>query len=95
MATKMTVKQVKKLIGNPADVDKELESFRRAANMLSSKNPRMIDQYEKKWVAVYRGKVRAHARSLNALVAKIDQNNLPRHHLIVRLIQKDRRTMIL
>lgn len=82
-------------LGNPADIDRELQSFRRAALVLSSKHPRLIDRYPKQWVAVYRGRVRASGRTFWSVLRQIDQRGLPREQIIVRYIDRNQRTMIL
>jgi len=86
---------VLKQLGNPVEIDQELQSFRRGAKVLSSKHPRLIDRYPKKWVAVYRGKVEAHGRTFRSVLQQIEQKRLPREHIIVRYIDKNQRTMIL
>jgi hypothetical protein len=88
-------KAVLEQLGNPADVDRELQSFRKAARVLSSQRARLIDRYPKQWVAVYDGKVRAQGRTLQAVMKQIEKEGLPREHTVVRFIDKTRRTMIL
>ena len=88
-------KAVLEQLGNPADVDRDLQNFRKAAHVLSSQRPRLIDRYPKQWVAVYDGKVRARGRTFQAVMKQIDKEGLPREHTIVRFIDKNHRTMIL
>ncbi|MBI4216087.1 MAG: hypothetical protein HY687_01650 [Chloroflexi bacterium] len=95
MAVNAMTQTVLEQLGNPAAVDRELQSFRRAARVLSSKNPRMIDRYSKQWIAVYRGRVRAQGRTFLSLITQVDKLKLPREHVIVRFIDKNERTMIL
>ena len=82
-------------LGGPQTVDEEMQQFRRAARVLSSKQPRMIERYPNEWVAVYRGRVRAHTKTFKRLMTQIDRKGLPREHIIVRFIDKSERTMIL
>ena len=82
-------------LGNPADIDQELQAFRRSARVLSSHHPRFIDRYQKKWVAVYDGKTKAQGRTLQSVWRQLDKKGLPREHIIVRYIDKKQRTMIL
>jgi hypothetical protein len=83
------------LIGDPKAVYRELENFRKAAAVLSSQQPRMIEQYPKQWIAVYEGQVRAVADTLRELLALVDEKQLPREHIVVRFVDRDQRTMIL
>ena len=82
-------------LGNPADIDRELQSFRKSARVLSSHHPRLIDRYQKKWVAVYDGKTRAQGRTLQSIWRQLDNKGLPREHVMVRYIDRNQRTMIL
>jgi hypothetical protein len=95
MTTNAELQSVLEHVGNPADVDSGIRNFRRAARVLSSKQPRMIDEYPKQWIAVYQGKVRVRARTFQSLMVQVDKKKLPRGHTIVRFIDRNQRTMIL
>ena len=82
-------------LGNPADIDRELQSFRKSAKILSSHHPRLIDRYQKKWVAIYNGRTRAQGRTLQSTLQEVDKKGLPREHIVVRYIDRNQRTMIL
>lgn len=84
-----------KIIGEPKEVARELESFRKTAKVFSSNAPRLLDKHSKRWVAVYRGEVRAQAAGLSTLLRRIDDAGLPRSHVLVRFIEKNKRTFIL
>jgi hypothetical protein len=95
MTTNAEFQGVLEQLGNPADVDRGIRNFRRAASILSSKQPRMIDEYPKQWIAVYQGKVRVRARTFQSLLVQVDEKGLPRGHTIIRFIDRNQRTMIL
>jgi len=76
-------------------VDRDLQEYRRAARVLSSKRQRLLERYPRLWVGVYRGKVVAKAKTLPTLMAQLDEREIPRRHVIVRFIDKNRRTMVL
>ncbi len=95
MATKTREQVILDQLGNPADIDRELQSFRRSARALSSHHPRFIDRYQKKWVAVHNGKTKAQGRTLQSIWRQLDEKGLPREYIIVRYIDKNQRTMIL
>ena len=82
-------------LGDPKEIDRDLRSFRRTAQVLSSNRPRLIDRYPKQWVAVYRGRVRASGGTFASVIAEVDRKRLPREHVIVRFIDRNQRTMIL
>jgi len=91
----MSEQTIEQLIGDPKKLDAELEEFRKSAKLLSSKRAHLIVKYPKRWVAIYGGRVRADARSLNQILSKIDELGMPREHVIVRYIDKNLRRMIL
>ena len=82
-------------LGSPKEVDRELQSFQMTARILSSSHPRLINRYPKQWVAVHKGKVRASGRTFGSVMTQVDKKGLPRAHVIVRYIDRNRRTMIL
>lgn len=95
MKGKMNEKAIKDHLGKPADIDRQLQVYHRAARVLSSNHPRLINHYPKQWVAVYKGRVRAHGNTYNAVVNQIVEKGLPREHVLMRFIDKNQRTMIL
>ena len=95
MASQATKNVLASLLQNPARLNRDLQRFRKAAKALSSDKPRLIDKYPNQWVAVYRGKVAAHATTLNAILGKMKRKKIPQKHTIVRYVEKNKRTMIL
>lgn len=96
MATRAKAREdIRRLLGDPRKVDRELQRFRTSARVLSSRHPRLIEKYPKQWVAVYEGKVRARAKTFDSLMAQIDKKKLPRGHVVVRHVDRTQRTMIL
>ena len=91
----MDIQVILEQIGDPAEVDRGLQRFRKAARVTSSQRSRLIDRYPRQWIAVYDGKVKAHGTTLQSVMERIDKQGLPREHTIVRFIEKDHRTMIL
>ena len=88
-------KDIIERIGNPEDIDRDLQSFRKSAMLLSSKHPRLIDTYENQWVAVYEGNPVASGATLPLVLEKVDKKGIPRENVIVRYIDRKPRTMIL
>ncbi len=86
---------VHELVGDARKVDEDLQAFRKTAMLLSSRHPRMIERYPDQWIALHRGRVRAHGKSFDAVLQEIDVKGLSRDQTIVRFIHKEPRTMIL
>ncbi len=95
MAIKNKKKEILAQIGDPTAVARDLQSFRRAARLLSSKHPRMIDMYARQWIAVYKGRVRAQGQTYRSVLTQLDQKGIARSEVILRYIHNDERTMIL
>lgn len=93
-----TKKRPSELLGEIGDlrlIDRDLQSFRKSARLLSSQQPNLVHKFPKQWIAVYRGRVRAHANSLKSVLKQIYEKHLPSESTILRFIDKKRRTMIL
>jgi hypothetical protein len=76
-------------------IDSELRVFSRAARLLSSNHPRLIDKHPKEWVGLYDGKVCATAKSFNGLVQKLKSRGLSPKDTIIRYIDTSGRKLIL
>lgn len=92
---KISPSTVKEALKDPKRVSRELQRFQKDAQILSSEHHQLIERYPNRWIAVYDGKVRAHARTLNALISKIERQGFPRDHVIIRYIDRSERTLIL
>ena len=81
--------------GDPGELDNELKSFRKTARKLSSDTPRMIERYNRRWIALHSGRVRAHADSFEAVLEKVDSKGFSRQETIIRYITDEPRTLLL
>jgi hypothetical protein len=79
----------------PRQMDNELRAFSRAAKVLSSDHPRLIEEHPKEWVGIYDGKVCATDRSLTALMSKLKRDGYPPNEAIIRYIDTSGRKLIL
>jgi hypothetical protein len=95
MITGMTEKTTDVASDDPRAIAKQIHDFRRSAVMFSSDAPRMIEQYEDKWVAVLDGEVKLEADDFEALFSEIVTQGISRQHVLVRHVQRDQRTLIL
>ena len=80
---------------SPQEIAESLKAFSEAARVLSSNDPSLIDLYPDKWIAVSHDGVRASADTLDDLLAQVDKKLIPRSEVIVRLIEREPRTLIL
>ena len=79
----------------PKQVDRELRAFSRAARLLSSDHPRLVDTHPREWVALYDGKVQATAKSFRGLVSRLKQRGLSPNEAVIRYIDTSGRKLIL
>ena len=86
-------KEYLRLIGDPQELMRNLEKVQRSGRFLSSDEPRLIDEYENRWIAVYDGAVIASANSLDELLAVV--NPAKRRHSLLRWMRRDEPTLIL
>ena len=81
---KLQKAELRKQLGvSVRELDQELSDFRDAAAVMSSAHPRLIDEYPKQWVGVYRGAVVAHGSSLMAVVRQLNEKGIPTENAMV------------
>ncbi len=79
----------------PETTARSLREFQRSARVLSSNQPRLVDEYPDQWIAVSDGTVVAHGDKLEKVLRQIDQKGIRRFEVIVRFIERTQRTLIL
>ena len=79
----------------PEDIARGLREFSTSAEMLANDQPRLIDEFPRQWIGVYRGEVSAKADDLPSLMEKLERRGIPLGDTIVRFIEKNQRTLIL
>ena len=77
------------------EIDRELQTYRKSAEVLSGSHPRLIDDYDGRWVGVVDGRVAVAGNSAKNVTTKLLKSGIAPEHAIVRFIEKNRRTMIL
>jgi hypothetical protein len=82
-------------IGDPDQLARDLDDYRKAAQSLSKSCPSLLEQYPEQWVAFYDGRVQAHDSNLESVMSQVDEKKLPRQHVLVRFIHREQRTVIL
>ncbi len=79
----------------PDNTARSLRRVQRTADVLSSNQPRLINEYPDQWVAVSDSTVVAHGKSLDNVLRKVDRKGVRRSDVIVRFIERTQRTLIL
>jgi hypothetical protein len=83
------------LDATPKQIDRELRTFSRAARILSSDHPRLVEEHPNEWVGLHDGKVCASAKSFRALVSKLKKQGVRPNEAIIRYIDTSGRKLIL
>lgn len=79
----------------PDSAARSLRKFQRSAWILSSNQPRLIDEYPDQWVAVSDSTVVAHGKNLDTILRQVEKKGIHRSDVIVRFIERAQRTLIL
>lgn len=95
MAQLTSAQALEALGGNPETIGRDLDSYSEAARILSSCQPRLIDQHVNEWVAIFDGQVAASAADYPTLLAMLTTNHIPAENTLVRYIDKEEKTLIL
>ncbi len=77
------------------EISHELTTFRSSAMLLSQTSPRLIDDYNGRWVAVLDGRVLLEAADPDDLFARMAEANIDSRYALVRHIQSNQRSLIL
>ena len=81
-------------IGDPVNISRSIDEYREDAEKLSSRHTRLRKKYDGQWIAFYRGRVRAHASTLDSLAEQIQEKRLPRNRVIIRFFGETRKQVL-
>jgi Family of unknown function (DUF5678) len=95
MARLSAKKKAEYLGDTPKNIARDLRAFARTGEFLSSNERRLLKKYPEQWVALYDGKVRASAKSLNEVISKLEQQKLPPNKSIIWYMDTSGRKLIL
>jgi hypothetical protein len=84
-----------KLGATPEQIDRQLRVFSRSTKLLASNYSRFLDDNPNEWIAIYDGKLRATAKSHDALLSKLKKQGLPANETLVRFIDASGQKLIL
>jgi hypothetical protein len=82
-------------MGNPGHIHQELMKFRKDVLLLAKQRASLTKQYPNMWIAFYDGQVVFVAKTLDALLNKIDKKKLPRDMVITQFLSTEKIAMIL
>ena len=80
---------------SPNSTARSLREFQRSARLLSGNQPRLIDEYPDQWVALSDNSVVAHGKALETVLQLLDTKGIDRADVIVRFIERTKRTLVL
>ena len=79
----------------PKKIARDLRAFSRTARFFSTNEGRLLKKYPRQWVAVYDGKVRASAKTLDEVISKLEKQKLPPNESIISYMDTSGRKLIL
>ena len=88
-------KKAEYLGASPKKIARDLRAFSRTGQFLASNERRLLKKYPKQWIALYDGKVRASAKSLDKVISKLEQQGLPPNESIIWYMDTSGRKLIL
>lgn len=95
MTRKKSPKIFKRLDQSPRDIQRALDTFSDNANAFTLTKDEALEKYKDKWIAIYKGTVRAVADTLEQLSAQVAQKNIPKSETLFRRIDSKEKVFIL
>jgi len=96
MSTRSTILAALAQMNEPPEaVARSLREYQRSARVLSSNQPRLIDEYPDQWVAVSDSKVIANGKDVQRVLQQVDRKGFKRSDILIRFIERTQRTLIL
>ena len=92
---KAVLRALASLDEHPNNTALSLRKFQHSSQVLSGNHPRLIDEYPDQWVAVISSDVVAHGKTLKHVLRQVDKKGLSRSDVIVRFIERTKRTLVL
>lgn len=93
-ATPERAEDLRRLVGDPAEVATRLEAARHAALLFSSDDASLADEFAGRWLALYEQRI-IDADSLDALLDRMDRDGVPRGRALIRFMDTNQRILIL
>ena len=80
--------------GSAQAVAESLADFTKSSRFLSEASG-LVQKYDRKWVGVHAGEVRAAEDNLDALLNSLDSQGIPRSDTVVRFVEREQRALFL
>ena len=72
--------------GDPKEIVRKLNEFHESVTAFEEQREALLAKYPKQWVAFYGGELSAHAKTLDALLTKVDRSGIPRGETFVEFL---------
>ena len=80
--------------GSAQAVAESLVDFTKSSQLLSEESS-LVQIYDRKWIGVCSGVVRAAEDNLEALLRSLDSQGIPRSDTVVRFVEREQRALFL
>jgi hypothetical protein len=88
-------KKAEYLGASPKKLHRDLRAFSRTGEFFASNERRLLKKYPEQWVALYDGKVRASAKSLDEVISQLEQQDVPPNESLIWYMDTSGRKLIL
>lgn len=89
----MDEKEVREMLGDLHQLDKEMRAFNKSARKLLSTWGKIMEEYPQEWIGFHSGRVRAHGPSIDFVLKELDAKGFSREQAIVRFVETEQRKM--
>ena len=89
----MDEKEVLELIGDPRQLDKDLQAFSKSVGKMFATWGKIMEKYPQEWIVFHSGRVRAHGPSIEFVLKELDAQGFSRRQALVRFVETDPRKM--
>lgn len=77
-----------KSVGGAEESRRKREEFRRDLAFIEENREKLLEDYNERWVAVYKSKVVAHGRSYNNVLSQLERGDMPVGQIPIRYLSK-------
>jgi hypothetical protein len=92
---KITEAEFLKLIGDPAELRRNMEQFDRSCDAFQDQYPKLLEKYPDRWVAFYNGVLVATDESFDSILDRLRSLGIPPGHTYVRFVDKNPKPIFL
>lgn len=87
MTTKL-LEEALKSVGGLEEFKRKREQFSRDLAFIDENREKLLEDYNDKWVAVYKSEIVANGKDYNNVLSHLERNNMPVEQIPIRYLSK-------